>query len=735
MQCNEGVPREDGIYFCVTSSRSSLVTLLLLSAIALLLVAHRLHIAPPTGNEFWSSGDAYQYFLPNASFLRAELRQGNLPIWNPFQLAGQPFLGLHVPAVLYPPNLIAFGLLGAARGLELLFVAHMVIAGFFTWLFAKRVGSSDLAALTAAVTYALSIPVVLGLYQPAMMSGNAWLPAVLWSLHGLTSARRLRWAWALGLLLALVFLSGHSQGFVYQVQFAACYGVFAWLTLCPREHRWVCVGLAAAAAGLAFALVAPQLLPALELTKEAVRGFGGIPFEETILLNGLPLFPAPHQLLDGLLGALGSALGRGLTEFSLPALTAPLLAAGIFSRRHRRHWVMFSLSFLVVALISLGPRTPVYRLYYELPFGNLFRQVARMSFIYTFLASMLLGIGVDAVCERLHAAGVAPRRVLAAGGLLLALAGGDAYARAELPWIHPAARGETYGPPAEFVESLRALGHSGRIFVETMGAASGWRFFNAKLGTMTRLPIVPDYEPNPPGRYARFFDVPASPPWHGGLRLSGGKVRALAIGLIPLFDLMSVRHYAVPTSARQATDLLSALFGSPPRVVGDMAIFERKQALPRTYLVHRLVLAPHEDAVMGLLKTGGFRPHEEVVVVDPTSEAGSRARLGSGRKTEGERADLVAHGIEDATVDARCESSCMLVLTDLDYPGWRAYVAGREIPIRRVNLLFRGVELPPGDHRVEYRYEPRSFRIGLTLAAVGIATAGVLTIRARRRQR
>lgn len=717
------------------SSRSTLAALLFLSAITVVLVVHRLHIVPPTGSSFLASSDVYQYFLPNGSFLHEELRSGNLPLWNPFQFAGQPFLGLHVPAVLYPLNLMAFTIFDAAQGLEALFVAHMVIVGFFTWLFARRVGLGDLAAVAAATTYALSSPVVLGLYQPAIMSGNAWLPAILWAIHGLTSERRLRWAWALGTFLALAFLSGHAQGFVYQVQFAACYGVFAWLTLCPPEHRRRCVGVAAAAGGLAFALAAPQLLPALELAKESVRGVGGISFEETIFVNHIPLFAGPYMLLEGLLGAPGSYLRGAWPEFSVPAVTIPLVAAGLLSRRHRGHWLMFSLSILVVAMLVMGPRTPLYRIYYELPFGDLFRQPTRMNFLYTFLASVLLGIGMDSVRERLRSAGVAPSRILVAGTLLVAVAAGDAYARANLPWIHPAASNSDDGPAAELVEALRTLGQTGRVFLEPGVRGDGKEFLNEKLGTMVRLPIVPDYEPNPPGRYARYFEVPSSPPWHGGLRLSRGLHGSPEVAAIPLLDLMSVRHYAIPVSSRRVITLLETLSSTRGRVVEDMILFERSQALPRTYLVHRLMLVPDEESALQLLRKRMQRLRTEAIVIEPSSKTGARRDLGRGRSSEAEFANLVAYGVEEATIDARCESVCMLVFTDLDYPGWKAYAAESEIPIRRVNVLFRGVELPAGDHRVVFRYEPRSFHIGLAIAAAGIAAAGVLTIRSRTRLR
>ena len=52
----------------------------------------------------------------------------------------------------------------------------------------------------------------------------------------------------------------------------------------------------------------------------------------------------------------------------------------------------------------------------------------------------------------------------------------------------------------------------------------------------------------------------------------------------------------------------------------------------------------------------------------------------------------------------------MLVLTDNAYPGWKAKVDGKDAPVERVDYIFRGVRVPAGAHRVEFRFEPATGR-------------------------
>jgi len=69
------------------------------------------------------------------------------------------------------------------------------------------------------------------------------------------------------------------------------------------------------------------------------------------------------------------------------------------------------------------------------------------------------------------------------------------------------------------------------------------------------------------------------------------------------------------------------------------------------------------------------------------------------------------------------ESGASLVLMDSLFPGWRASVDGESAPIYLANHAFRAVPLPEGDHTVEFRYEPATYRVGLF---VSLLTLGML---------
>ena len=85
-------------------------------------------------------------------------------------------------------------------------------------------------------------------------------------------------------------------------------------------------------------------------------------------------------------------------------------------------------------------------------------------------------------------------------------------------------------------------------------------------------------------------------------------------------------------------------------------------------------------------------------------------------------------------IDARLTRPGVVVLGDNWFPGWKAKVDGRSADVERVDYVLRGVAADPGRHRVEFTYEPASWRIGWIVSLLSLAAlaAGVGISRLRR---
>ena len=137
-----------------------------------------------------------------------------------------------------------------------------------------------------------------------------------------------------------------------------------------------------------------------------------------------------------------------------------------------------------------------------------------------------------------------------------------------------------------------------------------------------------------------------------------------------------------------------------------------------------------------LLRTLGD-PH-----FDPWAEALSTTRIplpaptADLRAADGFSAAITCYTAEAVDVRAALDRPGLLVLGDVDYPGWEVWVDGVKRDLWRVNYIMRGVVLDSGRHGVEFRYVCRPFRVGLALSLAAWGLTGLLLAAdAWRRQR
>jgi hypothetical protein len=165
----------------------------------------------------------------------------------------------------------------------------------------------------------------------------------------------------------------------------------------------------------------------------------------------------------------------------------------------------------------------------------------------------------------------------------------------------------------------------------------------------------------------------------------------------------------------------------------DAKIYRNPRALPRAFLVDRQIVAPSGTAARDAVASPSF-PARTVAVTESKlpglaeGESGGRAAAGTAR--------IDSYGDERVAVSTDTPRPALLVLTDSWFPGWKASVDGHDVPIHRVDYLIRGVPVPAGAHRVEFRYEPASWRAGwiVSLIAVLVLAAALAVGLASRRK-
>ncbi|MBI2301543.1 MAG: hypothetical protein HYU66_21785 [Armatimonadetes bacterium] len=406
--------------------------------------------------------DVIQQYFPWRLFAAATLRGGVLPLWNPHEYCGQPFVGNVLSAVYYPFTWLALWLpIGRFFLLSAWF--HLTLLGGGMWLLLRAHGLRWQGALAGAGALMLNGFVIGWLaYANASQWTYAWLPLLCWSWHRAWAAQRPGRLWLPAGCLALSVLGGHLQ-FTFYVGLAwAVYALVHVLgssaypllakegaggsdgnPLLAKEgagggpvHRADCPSTGshpnpllskergpdrrpsarllgdllcyvAAPAALAGLVAAVQVLPALELIFASGRTGGsyadlrgaGFPVRNLIVLLA-PWFYGHNalQFQGAPVAGFWGPCGNGIEASVSAGAAATWLAVTALCRRRDRAVTAFAVIALVGLLLAL--RTPLYWLFWRcVPGFSGLRGLSRAFCVWGFGVAALCGIGVDALLD------------------------------------------------------------------------------------------------------------------------------------------------------------------------------------------------------------------------------------------------------------------------------------------------------------------------------------------------
>jgi hypothetical protein len=187
--------------------------------------------------------------------------------------------------------------------------------------------------------------------------------------------------------------------------------------------------------------------------------------------------------------------------------------------------------------------------------------------------------------------------------------------------------------------------------------------------------------------------------------------------LSPILDMLGVRYLVFRGASPP---------GTRPALQGpDYWVLANPLALPRAFIPQRVETVTESVVRLRKLASPQFNPREvayvETLVSLPTACRGTVAVM-----------EEIPTRI---TLSVRMETPGLVVLADLWDKGWHAYLEGKRVPILRANHAIRGVAVPAGSRKIEFRYAPASFAWGLRLAALGgiilLGWLGITLVRRR----
>jgi hypothetical protein len=185
-----------------------------------------------------------------------------------------------------------------------------------------------------------------------------------------------------------------------------------------------------------------------------------------------------------------------------------------------------------------------------------------------------------------------------------------------------------------------------------------------------------------------------------------------------LISLMNVKYLLLPGAHLAPSNPFHDLPGFRLVYDREARVYENLDVMPRVFLSDRATHVSAEQA-LAAVTARGFNPRGTVLLEDPASP-----RLPTSPGGTAGPARVTALSANRVVVQAHPSRPSYLVLSDTNYPGWRARVDGRPTPIYQANYLFRAVYLAPGEHEIEFTFMPTSYRLALAGTLASMALVG-----------
>jgi hypothetical protein len=202
----------------------------------------------------------------------------------------------------------------------------------------------------------------------------------------------------------------------------------------------------------------------------------------------------------------------------------------------------------------------------------------------------------------------------------------------------------------------------------------------------------------------------------------------------PRFELIYARIEGLPGKRE---DLLKE---------NTIKLYKNLNPLPRAWLVRDFKVLDSKT-ILSRMTSKDFRPDREVLLEEKPKcggEAiGGRRRPPLRKTNDGgeplsglpQKVEIIYEKNNRLQLLVNSAEDSLLVLSDTYYPGWKAFVNGTPQKIYQADYAFRAVPLNPGTHRLEFVYDPMSFKLGAGVTLLGILGCIGMGWVARRKRR
>jgi hypothetical protein len=729
-------------------------------------------------NDFLEQNFVYRLFAA------VSLKQGMIPFWNPYVFSGMPFFADVQAAVLYPLNLV-LTLFAQKEWLnpvlvEYQIVLHIAMAGAFMYLLARDFGASKSGGMLAGITFMLCGFFTTHIFHSNLIYAAAWFPLAIYLFKRTIDRKSLLFMALTALVLSVIFFCGYPQLMVYMYYWLAAYYLYGLVVRIREKTRPLAeVKRAALFAGLVvlgIGMASVQMLPTQELAKNSVRpklefsescegSFRPYRFVTLFVPNyfGLP----QKNAYWGISGKDVNAGSHNYWETAMYAGTVSLVLAAIAPFFVRTPLTVFlSIMAVLSVLLAMGNSFFLYWLAFKfLPAFNAFRIPGRFAYMFSLSVSLLAGFGLTwlqsrSLQESAKRKQILERTLIVVAGLCLVVGlatttgifksgivdfilaagrfGSDSQGISNYvdKQIYPAVlKGVwVFIALAVCAAGICVARLRGRISARTSAAsllclalldfmAFGMGFAAGNIDPAVMYSKTETVRQLQDLQTTEYFRINARSSTPGTDDL-GGQYMAFRKNQGSVHRLFLMEGYNPLRLKRQLVnrkdrtlDILNVKF--------KIAVDEQRQSMslalhptyfPRCRMVYDYAVEQDENRILPRLYDPLFDHKKSVVIEEKPAIS-----IDTGFADTSWRCGITRYSLNKIDIDVSTPGNGLLVLSEIDYPSWKALIDGKPAPVLRADYALRAIPVEKGSHKVSCYFSEDVFRKGLLLSLISLA--------------
>jgi len=710
--------------------RLELKTLILLLALPLLFFG-RIFFGESIFIGDFSGSDLLNLHLPFRNALTNSIGVGNIPIWEKGLALGFPIFAEGQTGILYPANLIFSVLRDPVLSLNLSILAALGISLISSYLFFRLKKNSTSASVFGAISYSFSSFFIARIKHLNLINAASFFPLLLIFTDLYFEKRKLKYTFFGGIVFALSIFAGHPQISYYSF-FAVClYSIYKTIWSEAREgigfkiKKYLIFIFVIVLVGLGISAV--QTVPTFEFAKLTRRLDKSLVLSEDYSYNPRNIITliSPYFFGNPKEGTYiqdiktFGVFWENSTYIGLLPLFLVFLYIPFLIKRRDKNSIFFLFLAIFSYLVMLGVRTPlIFFLAKFAPLFSVFRFPNRFNLFFIFSLVFLAVRGFDFFFKYLRSI---LRTSFSIIFILLICIDLYIFANTYIGYIPS----EYLTRTPELINLLNKDKSEFRIYSLTQYQnnifSKGWKEPSVFLEERVSLP------PNDNILYG--IDSFNDRGWfEGGLSLAkrndlesfillgaykNPELIAKVLGMYNVKYLISLGRSPSPEIKKIAN-------------IGEISVYENSKALPRTYLVPETIIIKNDEEFFKVVSSQDFNPEQSVILQGGGQHPSFVGDLQIYKNRN--RVENAEYGDRQVKIEVLISDPGYLVLSDVFYPGWKASIDGKEVPIYRANYTVRAIRVNPGDREISFFYKPQSFEIGKKISLGTILVLLVVVI-------